>query len=212
MGDTYTFGDGVRQRERWPNQLVRILRPRLDLDLVANLAGRSIASRDVLDEQVPELATLEPRFVSIQVGANDVCLFDESTPTSYADNMGRILDATLEVVPADRVVVLTTPDFTLAPSPPDTCRGDLSEQAERIGQLNAILGQVAGTRGVTVVDISPIADRVADDPTLVASDSSHPSAKQYGAWADLAALTIRRLFADPEPSEAPSPDAEGPPA
>ena len=45
LGDSYTFGDGVKQSDRWPNQLVRILRPDLDLDIVANLSGRSTATQ-----------------------------------------------------------------------------------------------------------------------------------------------------------------------
>jgi len=215
LGDSYTFGDGVRQRDRWPNQLVHMLRPELDLDLVANLAGRSVASLQVLENQLPELLELAPQFVSVQVGANDVCLFDDDTPATYAENMAQVLDTILGVVDANRTVVLTIPDFTLAPSPPDTCRDEPEQQAERIAQLNGILATLAGERGVTVVDISPVADRVAVDPSLVTSDGTYPSAKQYAGWADLAALAIRGLLREPAGSGTLSPPGEsgtGPPS
>lgn len=210
MGDSYTFGDGVRQRDRWPNQLVRILRPELDLDLVANLAGRSIASRDVLDEQVPELRERDPQFVSIQVGANDVCFYREGTPDAYRENMASILDAVLTLVGPDRVVMLTAPDFTLMPVPPGSCAGDGTQQAERIGALNDVLKDVAAARGVAVVDIAPIADRVPIDASLVDATGSHPSAKQYAGWADLVAITVRRLFRDGVASVPPASDAPAP--
>ena len=42
------------------------------------------------------------------------------------------------------------------------------------------------------------------DPTLVASDGDHPSAKQYAGWADLVAIAVRRLFRD-GPTASPDP-------
>jgi lysophospholipase L1-like esterase len=199
MGDPYTFGDGVRQMDRWPNQMVRILRPELDLDLVANLAGRGAASRQVVESQLPALQKLSPQFVSVQVGANDVCVYDEHTTAAYRANMVTILDAVLALVEPDRVIVLTAPDYTLTPAH-RVCTGDAAEQAARIQELNGILGQVAAERGIAVVDIAPIADRVAQDRTLIAADGTHPSGKQYAGWADLAAGTVRRLFRSPQPS------------
>ena len=106
IGDSFTFGDGVRQMDRWPNQLVRILRPALDLDLVANLAARSVASKQLIEQQLPKLQQLEPRFVSVQVGGNDA--YFATPPDDYAANMRTILDEVLAVVPAARVVVVTT--------------------------------------------------------------------------------------------------------
>jgi lysophospholipase L1-like esterase len=206
MGDTYTFGDGVRQTDRWPNQLVRILRPELDLDLVANLSGRSVASQDVIDEQLPDLQELAPKFVSVQAGANDVVF--GTPPADYADNMRHILDRVLLSVPPDRVVVLTAPDFTLAGE--WSTAEDAEARSARVAELNRILGQVATERSVALVDITPIADRVTFDPSLLASDGEHPSAKQYAGWADLVAITVRRLFQEGEQVPA-SGDASEPP-
>jgi len=204
LGDTYTFGDGVRQMDRWPNQLVRILRPDIDLDLVANLSARSVASQDVIDEQLPDLDELAPRFVSVQVGANDV-VFD-TPPADYEANMRQILDSVLESVERDRVVVLTAPDFTLAGE--DSTEDGAEALSVRVAELNRIVARVAAERGVALVDITPIADRVTFDPGLVASDGDHPSAKQYAGWADLVAIAVRRLFrhgptASPEPVSEP---------
>lgn len=194
LGDSYTLGDGVRQADRWPNQLVRILRPELDLDLVANLASRTIATRQLIEQQLPDLGALEPQFVTVQVGANDV-LFARTD--AFAANMGLILDTVLTYVPSNRVVALTIPDFTLTEQ--GGAADDAEQRAARIRELNELLLQVAGERGVAVVDVAPVADRVTFDRTLVASDGIHPSAKQYAGWADLVATTVRRLF-DDEPA------------
>ena len=84
-------------------------------------------------------------------------------------------------------------------------RDDAEELAARIDELNQVLTDVAATRGIAVVDIGPIADRVTNDPTLVAPDGEHPSAKQYAGWADLIALHAKRLFDDDPAPTAGSP-------
>jgi lysophospholipase L1-like esterase len=203
LGDTYTFGDGVRQVDRWPNQLVRLLRPAIDLDLVANLSARSVASQDVIDEQLPDLRELEPRLVSVQVGANDA-VFD-TPPADYEANMRRILDTVLASVGPERVVLVTTPDFTLVGD--YNVADDAEALSARVAELNEVATRVAAERGVSVVDITPIADRVTFDASLVASDGEHPSAKQYSGWADLVATAVRRMFKD-HPSAPSSQDPE----
>lgn len=197
IGDSFTFGDGVRQTDRWPNQLVRLLRPTLDVELTANLAGRSTNSAAVITDQLPSLLALDPQIVSLQVGVNDLVL-PLSTPAIYRTNIGVILDTVLTAVSADRVFVMTTPDYTLTPAGP--MHDDDGGDSARIRELNTILGEVAAARGVAVVDITPIADRVQEDPSLVAPDELHPSGKQYAGWADLAAETVLRLFQVPAAS------------
>ncbi len=197
LGDSYPFGDGVQQADRWPNQLVRILRPDLDLELDANLSGRSVATQQVINDQLPKLAELRPQFVTIQVGANDIINVGPDAAT-FRQNMGTILDGVLDAdVPADRIVVVTIPDFTLYPLG-DIFGGSEAKQ-QRIVQYNEITQELAQDRGIVVVDITPIADRVPEDPTLVAADDRHPSGKQYAGWADLVAETVRRLFRDQPP-------------
>ncbi len=204
IGDSYTFGDGVQQADRWPNQLLRILRPDLDLELTANLAGRTTASRQVIEDQLTTLLGLDPQLVSIQVGVNDA--ISGTSAAAYRTNMAAILDTVLTTVPRDRVFVMTTPDYTLTPAGPEY--GDAAARSLRIRELNGVLQEVADARGIAIVDITPIADRVQLDPTLVAPDQLHPSGKQYAGWADLAAGTVLRLFrevADASPSTSPTP-------
>jgi len=205
LGDSYTFGDGVTQADRWPNQLVRILRPDLDLDIAANLAGRSTASQDVIEDQLPRLVDLEPQFVSVQVGVNDAIAANTVTAANYSDNMATILDTVLGEVDADRVVVLTTPDYTLTPQ--GAIFDDPEGRSARTREFNALLRDAARSRGIAVVDISPISDRVPLDPTLVAPDGLHPSGKQYAGWADLVAETVRKLFREAPTASGGSPAA-----
>lgn len=202
LGDSYVIGDELpRQVDRWPNQLVRALRPEVSLDLVDNLAGPGHGTYEVLETQIPVLEELDPGLVSLQVGVNDIVI-SRLTDEEYRANLVAILDGPsapssgshagiLDLVPPDRVFLLTTPDFTLAPDP----RYARPEAAATIARFNDILRAVAKERAIEVVDIAPISDIVDRDPTLVGDDGLHPSAKQYAGWVELIAPVVRRLVA-----------------
>jgi len=201
MGDSYAIGYGLsRQVDRWPNQLVRALRPDTAIQLVDNLAGKSDGTYEVIEEQLPLLEELLPDLVSLQVGVNDVVRVSKLTDDEYRANLETILDGVqgspttaragiLDLVSPDRVFLVTTPDYTLAPEQPYDRPGDQAT----IARFNDILREVAAARGVAVVDIAPISDLVPRDPTLLADDGWHPSAKQYAGWVELMAPNVRQL-------------------
>jgi lysophospholipase L1-like esterase len=190
LGDSYTIGTSVKPRERWPNQLVRMLNPGADLDLVANLAVNGSTAEDVLDDQLGQLAGLEPDLVSLLIGVNDVVRNAEVE--AYRTNLRSILSDLAGRLPPDRILLVTTPDYTLTPQGGEF--GDPGRQSTRIHAFNDVLVSEAASMAMLVVDISPVADLVPDDPSLVAEDGLHPSAKQYSAWVELIAPRLRKLL------------------
>lgn len=214
LGDTYAIGYGLpRQVDRWPNQLVRALRPEVPLDLVDNLAGQSAGTYEVIEDQLPVLEDLDPDLVTLQVGVNDIVI-SRLSDEEYRANLVTILDGRdgppasrarsgiLDLVPPGRVVLVTTPDYTLLPEQPFVRPGD----AETVDRFNAILADVAAERGIAVVDIAPIADLVPRDQTLLTDDDQHPSAKQYAGWVELIApVVLRSALGDPSPSPSTGP-------
>ena len=191
LGDSYTLGARVRLQDNWPNQLVRALDGEIPMVVTANLAQSGRTSQDVIDEQLWVLRTLRPELVSLLVGANDV-IAPEVGPDDYRANVATILDALLAELPAQRIFVVTTPDHTLTPRGGDY--GDPVVQRAGIAEANAILGEEAASRGIHVIDIGPISSRVADDPSLVAPDGLHPSAKQFAGWVEIIAPQVRALL------------------
>lgn len=175
LGDSYTIGTSVGERERWPNQLVA-LEPRLEL--VANLAVNGFTSHDVIEVELPRLDALRPEFITLLIGVNDVV---QGVPAeTYRRNVARVLEDAVERVGANRVLVVTTPDYTVTPSGSDY--GDPAQQAAGIRENNAIITEVARALGITVVDIHDISLEAATDPSLVAFDGLHPSGAQYTRW------------------------------
>ena len=192
LGDSYTIGTSVGVTERWPDQLVEAvgLQPP-SLDLVANLGVNGFTSRDVLDVEIPQLDALRPEFVTLLVGVNDVV---QGVPEdTYRRNLNAILDDLVGRVGADRILVVTTPDYTVTPAGGDF--GDPARQAAGIRANNAILTAVAEGRGIAVVDIHDISLLAASDRSLVASDGLHPSAAQYVLWVERMVPVVEELLA-----------------
>lgn len=182
LGDSYTIGTSTRDpREHWPDQLVARLRegPR-GLELVANLGVNGFTSRDVVEVELPQLDGLRPEFASLLVGVNDVV---QGVPEgTFRAHGATILDELLIRLPANRILVVTTPDYTVTPQ--GAAFGDPNRQAEGIRRNNAILVDLSSTRGIAFVDIHDLSLRAADDRGLVANDGLHPSGAQYALWVE----------------------------
>ena len=191
LGDSYTIGTGVGRAERWPDQLVARLGP-ARFRLVANLGVNGYTSGDVIRAELPRLASLRPGFASLLIGVNDV--LQGVSAEMFLDNVATILDTLLGDLAVNRIVVVSTPDYTLTRE--GASYGDPETQRARIIGNNAVLAELAAARNIAVVDIFDLSGRVRDDPSLVADDGLHPSGAQYRLWVDRIAPQVERLIRD----------------
>ena len=187
LGDSYTIGTSVAAGERWPDQLVALLP---ELELVANLGVNGFTSGDVIDVELPRLPALRPELVTLLIGVNDVV---QGVPeTAYRGNVADILDDLVARVGANRVLVVTTPDYTVTPAGADY--GDPATQSAAVRRNNAINTELAAARGISVVDIYDLSLRAATNRSLVASDGLHPSGAQYAAWVERIAPAVLTML------------------
>jgi lysophospholipase L1-like esterase len=189
LGDSYTIGTSVGETERWPNQLVARL-PATSLRLTANLAVNGFTSLDVIGDELPAVASLQPGFVSLLVGVNDIV---QGIPAeTFRSNVTTIVDVLLGHVDRRRIVVVSIPDYTLTPE--GAAYGDPADRRRAIVDFNGIFAELARERDVAFVDIFELSQRVRDDPSLVATDGLHPSGAQYRLWVDRIAPVVEALL------------------
>jgi len=189
LGDSFTIGTSVAPGESWPDQLVARV-PRLKL--VANLAVDGFTSSDVIDVELPRLPPLDPEFVSLLIGVNDVV---QAVPEAvYRANVGAILADLVGRVGAGRVLVVTTPDYTVTPAGADY--GDPATQSAAVRRNNQINTELAAARGIRVVDIYDLSLLAGSDRRLVADDGLHPSGAQYALWVERIAPVATELLRD----------------
>ena len=196
LGDSYTIGTSVNEPERWPDQLVGALRDDpVRLELVGNLGVNGFTTADVIAVELPRLDVLAPDFITLQIGVNDVV---QGVPeATYRDRLGQILTALRARLPAARILLVTTPDYTVTPAGADY--GDPTTKRAAIRRFNEILVQAGRSLGIAVVDIFDLSETAATDGTLVARDGLHPSGRQYGLWVGRIAPATRSLLGPPTP-------------
>lgn len=189
LGDSYTIGTSIEAVERWPNQLVERV-PRLDL--VANLGVNGYTSADLIDQELPQLDGLNPEFVTLQIGVNDVV--QGVSDTQYAGNVSVIMDDLLARIAPEWILCVATPDYTVTPSGGDF--GDPAEQSDAIVRVNAIMREACEQRGARFVpEIFEISQGTSEDRSLVADDGLHPSGRQYALWVEAIAPVVEELLA-----------------
>lgn len=191
LGDSYTIGTAVEPPERFPDQLVAALGPEAPaLQLVANLGVNGYTSADLIRDELPALNDLDPGFATVLIGVNDVV---QGVPIeTYEANVATILDAVLAHLPADRIVTVAIPDYSVTPAGADY--GDPTRQHEGIVANNAVMERLAGERGIAYVDTFDVSLRAADDRSLVAGDGLHPSGAQYRLWVERILPVVERLI------------------
>jgi acyl-CoA thioesterase I len=195
LGDSYTIGTSVQAGERWPNQLVAALAARAaggpSLDLLANLGVNGYTSSDLIRDELPALGDLRPEFVTVLIGVNDVV---QGVPLAdYRGNVDLILDGLLERLPADRMLAVAIPDYTVTPAGADY--GDPRQQHDAIVAANQTMARLAEERGIAFADTFDLSLRAAADRTLVADDGLHPSGAQYGLWVERLVPVVEALLA-----------------
>ena len=181
LGDSYTIGTSVGPTERWPEQLVAALGTGSpSLELVANLGVNGYTSADLIRDELPALDDLDPDFATVLIGVNDVV--QGVAPHTYEPNVTTILDALLARLPAERIVTVAIPDYTVTPAGGDY--GDPARQHAGIVAANETMARLSAERGIAFVDIFDISLEAATDRSLVADDGLHPSGIQYGRWVE----------------------------
>ena len=190
LGDSYTIGTSVSADEAWPSQLaVRVPA----LQLVANLGVNGYTSADLIDDELPALAGLQPDFVTLQIGVNDVV---QGVPDEvYRANTEEILDGVLVSLSADRVLCVATPDYTVTPQ--GAAFGSPEQQRAGVERVNAALAEACAARDIGFVpEIFVVSQAAASDRSLVADDGLHPSGAQYRTWVDAIQPVVQDLLGE----------------
>ena len=134
---------------------------------------------DLIETELPLLATFAPTLVTLLIGANDIVA--GSTEERYRDQLRRIHRRIRAEAPESQVYALPQPDWSLSRA--SASFGDHAAIAARIERFNAIARDEAERANATYVDIS----RLMRDQMrrgMLAPDGLHPSATAYAQWAE----------------------------
>lgn len=198
LGDSYTIGEGVGESERWPVQLVGLLRNEgVKVGEVRIVARTGWTVRELMagmEAEGGEVMTGKWDLVTVLIGVNDqyragsVGVFR----TGFKELMGRAVK--LAGGDGGRVVVVSIPDWGATPFGVRSGR-EAGEVALQIDAFNAVCKEEAAAVGAEWVEITEESRKVGDRPGWVAGDGLHPSGAMYGQWAAAALGAAKRGLA-----------------
>ena len=170
LGDSFTAGRDSVDAERWADLLAAGMRGVNAALRYENLAVDGATSTDVLGGQVGPGLELEPDFVTVICGANDVLLATRPDVEGYAERIEQILGRLREGAPEALIVTATAPEhWKFMDLRPRT----EARLVEATTELNDITRAAAARHSVVCL---PVADHPAvRDPATFSADGLHPS-------------------------------------
>ncbi len=183
LGDSYTIGQSVSYKDRWPSQLADSLEELgYQVDTVAFISKTGWRTDDLafgINQVQPDS---NYNMVSLLIGVNNQ--YQGEPITRYTQEFPELLKRAIAFAGGvkERVFVVSIPDYMYTPtrnyfSNPDAV-------SRKLDEYNAIAEAYCDTLNIKYFNITPISRKGLNDPALVANDGLHPSGKQYGAWVD----------------------------
>lgn len=191
LGDSYTIGESVLEKERWPVLLATTLRERgqqiEDPRIIAVTGWRT----DQLKKAIVE-ANLKNEYglVSLLIGVNNQ--YQKKSAESYAPEFEELLQLALTLAGGkkENVFVVSIPDYGFTPFG----KPRQEEITKAIDQFNQVNQEITKRIGIRYVFITDLTREGLVKPEYVAADGLHPSGKMYALWVEriMIAMTPRR--------------------
>ena len=183
LGDSYTIGQSIPQADSFPYQLTALLTSAsFKVSAPQIIAVTGWTTDDLIDAiSKSSIRSNQFDFVTLLIGVNDQ--YQGLSQSNYRIKFAQVLQTAISFAKGDstRVFVLSIPDYGVTPF----ANKDDSVIGPEIDQFNAINKQISLAAGVNYLDITAISREAAVDPTLIAPDGLHPSAKMYALWMNL---------------------------
>lgn len=190
LGDSYTIGEGVLLTENFSYQTVQLLR-KAGLDFHApEIIAKTGWTTDELQGAINTHHFLPSYdFVTLLIGVNNQ--YRGRTADNYRPEFENLLKQAIQLAAGktDHVIVISIPDWGATPFAEGR---DRKQIAKEIDDYNAANKLIAEKYKVNYTDITPGTREAAINPSLVAGDGLHPSAKEYARWAEKIDAIIRQ--------------------
>jgi lysophospholipase L1-like esterase len=185
LGDSYTIGESVPAADRFPHQLARELGIG-EPQIVAKTGWTTDELNAAIDADDPQGPF---DLVTLLIGVNNQ--YRGRHAEQYRGEFAALLQRAIGFAGGDarKVIVVSIPDWGVTPFAEGRDRAAIAAALDR---YNAINREEAARAGARYVDITPVSRR--DDPSLVAEDKLHPSAKQYSEWVRLIVPEARAVL------------------
>jgi len=181
LGDSYTIGQSVPEKDRWPLQLKGMLAEegiQTDVTIIARTGWTVDELWQGVQANPPE-GTYD--LVTLLIGVNDQ--YRNYPLAGYREDFKFMLGKAIEYAGGDpkKVIVLSIPDWGYTPFAATRPTEPISQEIDEFNVVNLEETKNAGAR---YVDVTIISRMGLDDFELIAGDELHPSGKMYTLWSE----------------------------
>ncbi len=180
LGDSYTIGTSVSEKDRFPVQTAALLQA-AGINVKAEIiATNGWTTGDLMYAVQDKPVTLNFDAVSLLIGVNNQ--YQGKSLDAYKQEFTKLLQRAIELAngKASHVFVLSIPDYSVTPFAGNSNRQQI---AAEIDAFNAANKMIAADFRVHYLNVTEESRKAANDPSLVASDGLHFSGKEYAIWA-----------------------------
>jgi lysophospholipase L1-like esterase len=181
LGDSYTIGEMVPEKDNFPNQAIQLLRKNGFDFLQPEIVAKTGWTTDELQGAINN-HTFQPYydFVTLLIGVNNQ--YRGRSVDDYQNEFEFLLKQAIAFAHNNsrRVIVLSIPDWGATPFAKERNKKKI---ADEIDAYNAANKAITLKYGANYLDVTASSREAAKDSTLVAADRLHPSAKEYEKWA-----------------------------
>ncbi len=188
LGDSYTIGESLPLYESYPYQTVQLLRESGHAFDAPEIIAKTGWTSFELAEQILHTHLNESYdIVSLQIGVNNQ--YRELPVTDFREEFRFLLHKAIHLSGnrPGRVVVLSIPDWGVTPF----AKGKNGRKiAAEIDVFSAVCKEETEIQKAVFIPITDASRMVGNNPSLLAHDQLHYSAKVYAQWAELLAGKI----------------------
>lgn len=185
LGDSLTEGvgdtvDGVPVSS-WTDAVVSAIKPKR----FTNLAQRGQTSDDLIRLQLPRAVDMQPDFVSVLIGGNDMQV-REWQPEQFSANLRLIV----ERLQATRATLLLMTMIDNSPALPAPLQERAAPMYSRLREVNSIVRETAQAYTTLLLDFEHIT--MLQVPELWSADFLHPNTTGYQKIGDVVVQFLNR--------------------
>ncbi len=177
LGDSYTIGQSVCEKCRFPEQLKDSLIKKFETDTTFSLkviAKTGWTTTSLINAIENENISKDFDLVTLLIGVNNQ--YQSVNFSIYEKEFPALLNSSINAANNDKskVIVVSIPDYAFTPF-----GGGNTKISDEIDTYNLFAKNYSSQLGVTFINITDITRQGLSNPALVASDGLHPSSLAY---------------------------------
>jgi lysophospholipase L1-like esterase len=190
LGDSYTIGESVDEKDRWSMQLIDLLKTNFNITKHDIVARTGWTTAELISAIEARKLTDQYDMVSLLIGVNNQ--YRGQSLDTYRVEFRQLLNTSIKFAKNDakRVFVLSIPDWGKSPF----AKGqDTQKIASEIDAFNNVAKAECKNANIVFTDITEIT-RKNTDTSMFASDGLHYSGKMHRLWAMEALKTTGEIL------------------